>query len=451
MRWTRAGVTRPLRLAYCLNLHPAEELEGVLAGLADVTVPLAARLRAEWNVAPDAPFGVGPWLAGELALGLARELERGRRAGLERLAALFAEYDLVPFTWNAFPYGGFHRPGLKRGVFRPTWAEVERLEYTLAVARVAVALAPPGRPGEHLSVSTHTGMWAADCRGEGDRRAVAEGLARCVEGLARLEAESGARVVLALEPEPRSLANDTRELAAARPALVRWGSALLAREFGRGADEAEALFARHLGTCLDTCHAAVEFEEPAGALERATSGDAPLAKLQFSSALELDAPGADAEGRARLYAMDEPVYLHQVTGRLPAGVTGHGAAGFVRATDLAGLRERAEEDPEWLACDRWRCHFHVPVDLTDAGGLGTTRAGADATLAAALAAPERWGTGELHLEIETYTWDVLPDRVRGAERGPAALVAGLAREYAHVVARLCEAGWQPDPAASEPA
>ncbi len=97
-------------------------------------------------------------------------------------------------------------------------------------------------------------------------------------------------------------------------------------------------------------------------------------------------------------------------------------------------------DPDWngwRGCDEWRCHFHVPVDLDAVGGLGTTRAQADAALQVVLAAPERWGTRELHVEIETYTWNVLPETARGAGE----LVDGLEREMRHVLSVLEGAGW----------
>ena len=63
----------------------------------------------------------------------------------------------------------------------------------------------------------------------------------------------------------------------------------------------------------------------------------------------------------------------------------------------------------------------------------------DKQVVTALARPESWGTQELHVEIETYTWDILPR----AARGPGELVDGLEREYAHVLARLDGAGWKP--------
>ena len=157
----------------------------------------------------------------------------------------------------------------------------------------------------------------------------------------------------------------------------------------------------------------------------------PLGKLQFSSALALVDPAGSPEGRAALAALAEPRYLHQVTGhRVEAG-----AAGRVGVSDLPEL---PAEDPDWLACDEWRCHFHVPVDLDEAAGLSTTRAHAEATLAAALEDPERWGTRDLHVEIETYTWDVLP----GPARGAGDLVDGLEREYRAALSVLERAGWR---------
>ena len=123
-----------------------------------------------------------------------------------------------------------------------------------------------------------------------------------------------------------------------------------------------------------------------------------------------------------------------MTGRQPDGA-------LLRATDLPELAAAvADPSSPWHACDEWRCHFHVPVDLERVGdsGLGTTRADADRLLAYALAHPACWGTDELHLEIETYTWDVLP----GPARGAGELVDGLEREYAHVTAQLEAAGWR---------
>jgi hypothetical protein len=421
MRLTNpAQSNQSVRLAYCLNLHPAEDLAGLLAGIERITVPLARRFDAR---ALSEGFGVGPWIPADLALWLASDAGSG---DLDRLLWLLASERLDAFTFNAFPYRAFQADGLKASVFRPTWREPERLAYTLAVARIARALraASParGRTSAHVSISTHSGMLRSDARGEDDLERCAEGFAGAARGLAELERESGLRIVLALEPEPRSLANDTSEL----PALFE-------RIFSRARGESVQ---RYLGACLDTCHAAIEFEEPSAACRNATRAGNSLGKLQFSSALALRDPAARPRARELFLAMDEPRFLHQVTGRSPAGL--------VRSLDLGELAPSAARDPRWDACDEWRCHFHVPVDLARVGaaeeGLLTTRDAADRTLAAALADTARWGTDELHVEIETYTWSVLPSSARGT----GDLVDGLEREYRHVLGVLERAGWAPE-------
>jgi hypothetical protein len=402
-----------VRLAYCQNLHAGETAEEVLAGLAAVTLPLRERL------AGGRAFGVGMYVPAA-ALG---ELEPGSDAR-ERLSGFLDEHGLEPFTWNAFPYGRFHAPGLKAGVFEPTWADPERLEYTSGVAELAAALAGEPRAGRHLSISTHTGMHSARLA-DGDPDLAGQAQVTLAAGLAGLEEHSGWRAVLGLEAEPRANCNDTAELA-------RWRGSLVQKN-----RDLAPLLGRHLGTCLDACHAAVEFEAEEAAWANATASGAPIAKLQFTSALALADPAENDAGRARLLALDEPVFLHQVTGRAAGG-------GLVRAGDLPELARALAADPApWLAAGEWRCHFHVPVDLADAGGgLGTTRAHADRLLALALAHPEAWGTDELHVEIETYTWSVL-ERARAIAHTPAHQVDGLEAEYRHVLARLAASGWHP--------
>ncbi|MBI5364294.1 MAG: metabolite traffic protein EboE [Planctomycetes bacterium] len=418
---------RRVRLGYGLNLHAPRTLAELQDGLRAVTLPLKAR------VAPHARFGVGMYLPAELAHAL--DPATGRE-GSAALADFLAEHALDAFTFNAFPYARFQEDGLKERVFQPAWWERDRLDYTLAVARVATELARAASgPRSHVSISTHCGQFGAFEDGSAKELAAIAHLAHCALEFARMEERGAPRLVLALEPEPRSSCNDLEALARFFPRLCERGARFLEREHGVGASRAEALLRRHVGTCLDACHAAVEFED-ASVVDPGT-GRGVLGKLQFTSALRVPAPATNARGRAALLALDEPRFLHQTTGR--------SATGRLRANDLGELRSPSSA---WLACDEWRCHFHVPVDLDEARdehgaplGLATTRAFADELLARALAGGA-WALAELHVEIETYTWDVLPAFAARA-RGPEALVDGLAREYAHVVGQLGRAGWLP--------
>jgi hypothetical protein len=409
---------RAVLLAYCLNVHPAEDLAGVLEGLCDVAVPLARRLAA------GRPFGVGLYLPEPAVEEL---IERASaRVALRELCRLGG---LDPFTFNAFPIGRFHRAGLKAAVFDPRWDEPRRQRYTLDVARLALELERglwrgPARAARHLSISTHAG--AHQSAAAPDSEALATGLGRTAKALEALRTPGDPRLVLAIEPEPRSSANDSAEWLARVPA---WRAAA---ELEPDAGPERGAF----GLCLDACHAAVEFEAPEQAAERARAAGRPLGKFQFTSALSLPRPGSDAAGRARLLAMDEPTFLHQTSGRLPDGR-------LLRAGDLPELGAELQRDPRWLAAEEWRCHFHVPLGQAEAfaaaGGLTTTQAHADRLLGELLADPGRWGLPELHLELETYTWSLLA----GAGNGPGALVERLAGEYAHAFERLAAGGWSP--------
>ncbi len=425
MLFHRDAPGRRVRLGYCMNLHPADSVEGVLQGLAGVTVPVRRRLEERGILKPGDPFGVGMYLPAAAAAQLSRD-----SAQLDVLSAALEAAALDPFTFNAFPYGGFHTAGLKRDVFRPTWAEPARRDYTLDVARVAVELAVrlDVQPrATLLPISTHAGCHishAAD--GSFDAEAADALLLETLQGLGRLEQETGRRVVLSVEPEPRSRANDTEEW--------RIRTAAFLETLGP-ADQ--SLAAVHLGLCLDACHTAVEFESPEDATSNAARCGLPLGKLQFSSAVELPNPRRNSAALQQLLQLDEPVYLHQST-------AARGGAVQARAGDLSELAEdlAGPAADAWLDADLLRTHFHVPVDLARPGdpdsALGTTVHSADALLDELLAHPERWGTDELQIEIETYTWSVLPD----SARGPGTLIDGLLREYDHVLERLAAGGFR---------
>lgn len=396
---------RSVRLAYCMNLHGGETLDELYSGLREITVPLRARFDGVER------FGVGMYFSGALAALLSApsgEVEVGR------LATFCEEAGLDPFTYNAFPFGGFHEAGLKQRVFEPVWSSRERRDYTLDVARIAARLQPAS--AGLVTISTHPGRFGPFA--DGELAAAASNLGEVLLQLAELHAGGAARIVLSLEAEPRAAAGTTREAAAL---VERLREALQASVGTQVLDD-------HLALCLDACHAAVEFEPPRTAVELALS--AGLGKLQFSSALALPNPAEHARARAALLALDEPRYLHQTTGR--SGEL------LLRADDLPQLESQLGEG--WLECEEWRTHFHVPVDLVELGsdGLRTTREHADELLGELLARPEQWGGAELQVELETYTWDILP----GAARGAGALVDGLEREYAHVLQVLSAAGWR---------
>jgi len=61
-----------------------------------------------------------------------------------------------------------------------------------------------------------------------------------------------------------------------------------------------------------------------------------------------------------------------------------------------------------MDADEWRIHFHVPLHASPGNGLGDTRGHVTDTLNWLAENPHACR----HLEMETYTWEVLPDEMR---------------------------------------
>ncbi|MBL8723366.1 MAG: metabolite traffic protein EboE [Planctomycetes bacterium] len=360
---------RQARLTYCGNVHAAPDLEGCLAALREHTAPVAAAARARGR-----PFGIGAWWPAPLAEQLAAD-----PAAHARFAAALAELELPLWTLNVFPHGDFHGPVVKTAVYQPDWADEARLAYVRTCAEVAAGLVPPGTV---LPLSTLPLGYAGPGAAAPDLRRMARNLARCASAFAALFDRTGVCCVLALEPEP-----DCRleTVAATADFLERWLF-----------DEAawttvpEAVLRRHLGLCVDLCHLAVVGEDALAALADLERRGIAVPKIQVSACLEVRAP----EGLDRLLAFDEPRYLHQTV-----------AASGLRALDLGDVRAQRAA---FAAAGRIRSHYHVPLYWDEAGAFGSTQAEVAAVLRGLVAA----GRPLPLLEVETYTWGVLPDLVR---------------------------------------
>lgn len=314
---------------------------------------------------------------------------------MEELLAVLSEANAYVPTLNGFPYGEFHRGAVKQAVYLPDWHDEARLDYTLTLARIAAKLATarPGSP-RNPSISTVPGCFRAAARPESVEQ-LGQRLRSAALGLARLEEETGVSVTLGLEPEPACLLETTDEGVTFLTSHVYSGATLAdeARASGVGSSALVTAARRHVGLCLDTCHAAVGFESASEVVTRLRQEEVRVTKVQVTSALALDA--ASPELLRELGRFDDGIYLHQVSVQTPSGVR--------RFVDLAD----ALADPTLLG-HPWRVHFHVPVSEVRVGGLSTTRPFLEEILAAQHQLPL---TDQL--EVETYTYDVLPSSLRG--------------------------------------
>jgi len=372
-------------LCYCANVHPGSDLAAVEANVAG---PIAEvrRLRGLDRMA------CGLWLAAPVARTLAR--------APGRLKDLLEDNGLTLMTLNGFPYGDFHGERVKEAVYAPGWDDPERLIYSLDLAQVLTHCMDPSRPEGTIS-SLPLGL-ARDWTRARHRRAL-DNLCAMAGALAEVKAETGRHLRLCLEPEPGCTLESTDQ------AIALFTLDLPEAATRSGLDPAP--IREHLGICLDVCHQAVLFEDPAQSMTRLRQAGIVVGKVQVSSALTVPTPDR-VDLAALLAPFAEPRYLHQVRTRAAGGAL----TGWEDLPQALAAKDRPGASP-------WRIHYHIPIQHGDLGlGLGTTQAAIGAILDWLAREPGP----QPHLEVETYTWDVLPPPRH--PDGPHALAAGLAAE-----------------------
>jgi sugar phosphate isomerase/epimerase len=388
-------------LTYCTNIHAGESWPEVRAALSE-HLPEVKR-----QVAPDRPFGVGLRLSAIAAQALREP------TALAELKALLATTDCYVFTINGFPYGPFHGRRVKEAVYQPDWRHEERVAYSDLLADLLVELLPE-EPALAGSISTVPGTFKPLAADPGAVEDIARNLIRHAAHLVQIERATGRTIALALEPEPYCLLETIDETVRFFEQHLFGAAAVrqLKERTGLGRGDAEIALRRHLGVCYDVCHAAVEFEDPADSLEALRRAGIAIPKLQLSAALRIPAVGPHTA--AQLRPFDEPVYLHQVIERRDGRLRRH--LDLPQALATVGDAHGAE----------WRVHFHVPIFLDQLQDFSTTQAFLRDILALHRGAPI-----SAHLEVETYTWDVLPERYR-----QVGVASAIAREMAWVIEQL---------------
>lgn len=381
-----------LHLAYCTNVHPGEDWAATFDALNRYT------LRVKERVQPTGQYAIGLRLSDRAA----RELADPKT--LLAFQRWLDQHECYVFTINGFPFGQFHGTRVKEQVYRPDWTDPLRLDYTNRLFDLLGQLLPPGVEG---SVSTLPGSFKEFIQSPEQERAIRDNVWRCVEHIARTSERTGRRLHLGLEPEPLGWFENTEE-------TVTF--------FDRMRDEhpGDSRLNEHLGVNYDTCHFAVEFEEPAAAIARLQQHDIRLSKIHLSNALKLvPTPAA----RQQLAAFAEDVYLHQVIIR-------HGDGSLTRFRDLAPALASPQAGSPALG-DEWRVHFHIPLHCELTGEFGTTSAHVRGVIKLLQVQPQLCA----HLEMETYTWAVLPENLRTRD-----VTDQLVAEYDWTRLRLAEHG-----------
>jgi hypothetical protein len=405
-----------IHLAYCTNVHRGENWVETFAALERHVLPVRRR------VAAGRSYAIG------LRLGQRAASELAQRDTLLTFQRWLDQHDCYVFTINGFPYGSFHGTRVKEQVYMPDWSTPERVAYTLQLFELLVQLAPGGVSGSVSTVPASFKGFFTDIEAErmplgangprtmrsesnatdrARRKSIFENLTICGRAIAALAEKSGRDLHLGLEPEPCCLIETSAETV---EFFNDWRTSDVAVD-------REGLL-RHIGVNYDCCHLAVEFESAAVALDRIAAAGLRLSKLHLSSALRVR---PDEEGRKALMSFIEPVYLHQV-------VVGHGSEvrrRFIDLPDALAASEKSHSD------DEWRVHFHVPLHAAPGAPFHDTR---DHLLDALDWLNAHRGACA-HLEMETYTWEVLPLAMR------LPIEDQLVREYAWTLGALAERGF----------
>jgi sugar phosphate isomerase/epimerase len=375
-------------LTYCSSIHPGETWPEVRHNLATHLPAVKTRL------SPDRPFGVGLRLSAQAAVALCAP------AALDEFRSFLRDGQLYVFTINGFPYGEFGNGRIKERVYLPDWRDEARLAYTDRLARLLTALLPEGTAG---SISTVPLAFRDHVTDPAVLDRMADHLIRQAARLFRLAEESGKLLTLALEPEPACCLETTSDAVGffQRRLFGPAGIDRLRRLTGLGAADGEVVLRRHLGVCLDACHAAVEFESAADTVAIYRAAGITINKVQVSAGLKIPRGSWTPGTRQELARFEDGVYLHQVVASSPSGLT--------RYADLPeALAGRGNSgDP---VGEEWRIHCHVPIFLDRLGPFAGTQ-----DYLRDLCALWRQSPFTNQFEVETYTWHVLPEAYRGED------------------------------------
>jgi sugar phosphate isomerase/epimerase len=377
-----------LHLAYCTNIHRGENWQETFDSLKNYT--LAVRQR----VCPDKPYAIGLRLSHTAA----NELKEPAR--LSAFKRWLEENNCYVFTINGFPFGRFHGSRVKEQVYRPDWTSKERLEYTNLLFDIIAELVPDGVEG---SVSTLPGSFKEFITSPEQEREIRKNIWSCVEHIAELSKRTGKKLHLGLEPEPLGYFETSAE-------------SIKFFEQMRAEHPNDARLDEHLGINYDTCHLAVEFEEAKDAIGALQKHGIKISKLHLSSAMKVR---PTVEVRQALAAFADDIYLHQVVVKTASGER-------TIFKDLSSALAKPSEET-----DEWHIHFHIPLHSPGTRIYESTSDHVLGVLDLLKANPKLCS----HLEMETYTWEVLPSELKNRS-----VVDQLAAEYDWTLKHLSSRG-----------
>lgn len=373
-------------LTYCSNIHPGEEWNSHFAELQH-NIPIIKQKNC-----PNSSMGIGLRLANKASIDLAEP------GNFQIFQDWLKANDCYVFTMNGFPYGGFHDVVVKDQVHFPDWTSQDRVDYTIRMFHLLIKLLPDFLTEGSISTSplSYRLWWEEEGSLSNATNKATQNMLFVVEELVKIADETDKILHLDIEPEPDGiLENGTEFIHWYMNILIPMAVEYFAKK-GFDTDKTIEIIKRHIQLCYDICHFSVNFEDPQTIINQLNNLNILVGKIQISSALKVDLCD-DADGKLKVLALyNEPTYLHQVVAKLKDG-------SFEKFSDL----QQALDEYIPNKYSEWRIHFHVPLFLENYGLLSSTQSEIVKTLAIQKKMPFT-----NHMEIETYTWGVLPSEVQ---------------------------------------
>ncbi|WP_316816408.1 metabolite traffic protein EboE [Pedobacter nyackensis] len=376
-------------LTYCTNIHAGKNWTEDFDALQQ-NFPAIKQ-----NVAPGQPLGLGLRLSHEASM------ELSNPDSLTAFKLWLQQNEAYVFTMNGFPYGDFHRTVVKENVHTPDWTTDERKDYTIRLFHILKSILPAGMDG---GISTSPLSYRHWFKTTGDFNAAKHtatlNIIEVAKVLHEIQAETGQLLHLDIEPEPDGILETGRE-------FIDWfendllvlGIPVITSQLNLNTEQAESLLKKHICLCYDVCHFAIGYENHENILKELEQKGIGVGKIQISAALKADITGTAAERKLikqNFASFNEPTYLHQVVALKADG-------DLIRYPDLPPALEANEDD----TIIQWRSHFHVPISIKEIGLLQSTQDDIITLLELQKANPFT-----NHLEVETYTWEVLPEQIK---------------------------------------
>jgi sugar phosphate isomerase/epimerase len=369
-------------LTYSTLVHPADDWDQIWHSL-NTYVPKVRDRFAGKN-----RFGVSLRLSAKSAETLVNS-----KTERDKLKKFLDDQNMYLYTVNAFVYGHFKGELVKEQVYEPDWRSEERTQYTMNVATIVADIAP----ADVLpSIQTCPLGFKPRVTGPEVVQAYTDNVLRVTKHLIELEAKTGVTVTLGLEPEPYCFLETTDETVDYFKNHLYSGASVekLAKTARIPIAEAMSALRRHVGIVYDICHLAVEYEDITESLQKLVDAGVPIVKLQEAAALHI--PEVTQKVVDTLKRYSKTIYLTQTIEKRDGKLTK-----YLNLEDAFAAWEKNPGPREW------RTHIHVPVFLDDLGEFRTTRF----AIADALKFHKQKPLSR-QLEIETYTWDMLPDSLK---------------------------------------